>query len=284
MLLAYIDEIGETGAFVARDHPMFNTSPAFGYAGLVVPEGSARPIGQAFAEAKRTLFASELATESAPAQWERKGADLFRTSTLHRHPQQLRVFNGLVRKLRSLGGSLFYYADEKPIGTPKQTNLHTVEREAAAMKEILNRIARHADERDQNVLVMMDQVNEKHRVQRMPVMYAHMFSRCAQFDEMKRIVEPPMHIDSAVSVNIQFADWVAACISRALDYQLRLRDAYYGTRLTQAELAARLGNSRSRLRTYISGTVTPSMDVLVAVEQIAAERRAPGLALNLVLA
>lgn len=37
MLLAYIDEIGETGAFVARDHPKFKTSPAFGYAGFIIP-------------------------------------------------------------------------------------------------------------------------------------------------------------------------------------------------------------------------------------------------------
>lgn len=51
-------------------------------------------------------------------------------------------------------------------------------------------------------------------------MYAHMFSRAGDFEEMKRIVEPPMHIDSAVNSNIQFADWVAACVSRAIDYQL----------------------------------------------------------------
>lgn len=53
MLLAYIDEIGETGAFVARDHARFNTSPAFGYAGFIIPADSCRTFGQAFAEAKR---------------------------------------------------------------------------------------------------------------------------------------------------------------------------------------------------------------------------------------
>jgi hypothetical protein len=38
MLLAYLDEIGEPGAFIARDDKRFNTSPAFGYAGFVIPE------------------------------------------------------------------------------------------------------------------------------------------------------------------------------------------------------------------------------------------------------
>lgn len=63
----------------------------------------------------------------------------------------------------------------------------------------------------------------------------------------------------------------------------RLRAAYRGTRMTQAELASRLGTSRSRLNSYLAGRVTPSMDVLVAVEQIADEYRAPARAHNLVL-
>ena len=29
-----------------------------------------------------------------------------------------------------------------------------------------------------------------------------------------------MHIDSVLSSNIQFADWVAACVTRGIDYQL----------------------------------------------------------------
>ena len=64
---------------------------------------------------------------------------------------------------------------------------------------------------------------------------------------------------------------------------VRLRGAYRGTRMTQAELAARLGTSRTRVNSYLTGKVTPAMDVLVAVEQIAEERRAPARSHNLVL-
>ncbi|RFA11562.1 hypothetical protein B7R21_12750 [Subtercola boreus] len=63
----------------------------------------------------------------------------------------------------------------------------------------------------------------------------------------------------------------------------RLREAYRGTRMTQARLARELGTSRPRLNSYLAGRVTPSMDVLVAVEQIADRYRAPSEALNLVL-
>ena len=73
------------------------------------------------------------------------------------------------------------------------------------MRETLNRIARFADSNDQNVLVMMDQINEKSRKQRLPVMYSHILGRAAEHGEMRRIVEPPMHIDSQLSSNIQFA-------------------------------------------------------------------------------
>jgi hypothetical protein len=219
VLLAYIDEIGETGAFVSRDHPRFNTSPAFGYAGFVIPAEHARRFGSIFTEEKRRVFKTEIEAAANPGQWERKGADIFRPETPKRFPQQLRVFNGLVRRLRELDGHLFYYADEKPIGTPKQTQLDTDKRETAAMRESLNRLARHADSQGHNLMVMIDQINERQRSQRIPNMYAHILGRAAEYPEMQRIIEPPMHVDSVLSANIQFADWVAACVTRAVEYQ-----------------------------------------------------------------
>lgn len=226
MLLAYIDEIGETGAFVARDHPKFKTSPAFGYAGFIIPADQARVFGAFFVAQKNALFRSEVAQAEHPGRWERKGAQIFRPRTPEQYPQQLRVFDSLVRKARSLGGQLFYYADEKPIGTPKQTGVEPAKRETTAMQETLNRIARHAQSHEANVMVMIDQINEKTRAERLPTMYGHILGRAADYPEMRRIIEPPMHIDSQLSANIQFADWIAACVSRAIEYQLVLDSPY----------------------------------------------------------
>lgn len=220
MLLAYIDEIGEPGAFVSRTDPRFNTSPAFGYAGFVIPEGNARQFGSEFTIEKRRLFKTEIAAAADPGKWERKGADVFRPRTPKTHPQHLRVFRGLVGALHRLGGHLFYYADEKSIGTPKQTSLDVGQREQAAMRETLNRLCTHADTVSQNLLVMIDQINETDRAKRLPNMYGHILSRAADRHEMLRIIEPPMHIDSVLSSNIQFADWVAAAVSRSIDFQL----------------------------------------------------------------
>lgn len=220
MQLAYIDEVGETGAFVGHDDRRYNTSAAFGYAGFVIPAESARRFGAIFQREKRTLFRREIEAAEHPGRWERKGAEVFRPQTWERYPEQIRVFNGLVRRLRDLDGRLFYYADEKPLGTPRQTALDPPARETAAMRETLNRLARNADGQHKNLMVLIDQINERTRSERLPVMYSHILGRAEDHPEMRRIIEPPMHVDSVLSANIQFADWVAACVSRAIDYQL----------------------------------------------------------------
>lgn len=226
MLLAYIDEVGEPGAFVSRTDARYNTSPAFGYAGFVISESAARRMGEVFTFKKRQLFASEIELASHPGRWERKGSELLRPDTPQRFPQHIRVLNFLFKTLTALGGTLFYYAEEKKIGTPRQTELDPVQRETDVMGQTLNRLCRYADASDQNLLVMIDQVNEKTRAERLPTMYGHILGRAAMYPEMKRIVEPPMHIDSVLSANIQFADWVAATVSRAVDNQL-IRESRY---------------------------------------------------------
>lgn len=219
MLLAYIDEIGEPGAFVSQDHPRYKTSPGFGYAGFVIPEEHVREFGAIFTSQKRNRFAGKAQGQDIK-YLEVKGSELFRVDTPSKNPEHLRIFCSLVEKLKSFGGRLFYYVDEKERGTPKQTSLDVEERESAAMKETLNRLARYADSQEQNLLVTIDSINEKQRAQRVARMYQHIFSRSAEFPEMYRLLEAPMHLDSKLSSNIQFADWVAGYLTRALDRQL----------------------------------------------------------------
>lgn len=88
------------------------------------------------------------------------------------------------------------------------------------MRETLNRLCSYAEDKGQNLLIMMDQITEKTRAERLPNMYGHIFARAGEHQEMKLLVEPPMHVDSVLSSNIQFADWIAAAVSRAIEYQL----------------------------------------------------------------
>lgn len=228
-LLAYIDEIGQPGAFMSLDHPRYNESPAFGYAGFVIPLERAREFGALFTKKKNQLFPSESAKAEHSGRWEKKGAELIYAKVISERKQNLRVLGSLISGLRKVGGNLFYYAEEKPVGSPKELNTgrrEFAERESVAMQETLNRLARHANSCDEPLLVMMDQINEKSRRQRLPEMYAHILGRAAQHEEMRRIIEPPMHIDSKLSSNIQFADWIAALMKRVIEYQL-VKDSRY---------------------------------------------------------
>ncbi|WP_231686409.1 DUF3800 domain-containing protein [Corynebacterium deserti] len=94
------------------------------------------------------------------------------------------------------------------------------------MRETLNRLATEANRQNRNLMVLVDSINEKSRKERIAGMYSHIFSRSSEHPEMRSIVEPPMHVDSALSSNIQFADWVAAYVSRAIDRQL-IEDSRY---------------------------------------------------------
>lgn len=220
MLLAYIDEIGEPGPYVSRDHKRFNTSAAFGYAGFVIPEETARKFGAIFTAEKRRTFANELQEVDNPGRWERKGSDIFTVDAWKHFKYQIRVFRGLVTTLAALKGKIFFYAEQKEVGTRRQVHHSDQERESSAMQETVNRLCRYANGRNENILILMDQINEKQRAARVAEIYAHIFSRAQDFPEMRAVVEPPMHIDSALSSNIQYADWIASAVGRAMDYQL----------------------------------------------------------------
>lgn len=229
MLIAYLDEIGEPGGFISHEHPRFNTSPAFGYAGFIIRDDHARRFGAEVHYQKKTLFSSKLkkANSLPPEDWQKrlrklevKGSDYFRANTHERMKAHMRVFDSLVNELANLGGALFYYADEKLTGTEKQVTYDRDSLEHGAMRETLNRLARHAENSKQQIFVIMDQVNESQRLVRAHQMYGHVFARQSDFPEMGRLIEPPMHLDSTLSPNIQFADWVAALVGKAVDYQL----------------------------------------------------------------
>lgn len=77
MLVAYLDEVAEAGAFVSKTHKNYNGSPAFGYAGFVIPSDQVRGTSQYFTEKKRRLFAHLIPPDETAGTWERKGSDIF---------------------------------------------------------------------------------------------------------------------------------------------------------------------------------------------------------------
>ena len=242
MLIAYIDEVGEAGAFISKDHRRFKTSPVFGYAGFVVPEQNVHALSRDVAFTKQRFHSllfgknQDEHTTYTPT-WERKGADLLSKHAMTRAGRQEVVeFRALLSRIAgTYGGKLFYFVREKPIGSPGQVwgkdtgnswEAHREERTLECLSEAINRLCRFAEHEDQNILLFQDMINEKQRFQQVTRSYAHIYSRIKEHQEMLRILEAPAYIDSELSTNIQCADWVAALISRACDYQL-IRDSSY---------------------------------------------------------
>ena len=127
MLIAYIDEVGESGAFISKDHESYRTSPVFGYAGFVVPEREVHALSRDVAATKKKFYSflcgegTEEPGDYAPT-WERKGSDLLSKHAMGRAGRQEVVeLRSLLSRISSeYGGKLFYFVREKPIGTPGQ--------------------------------------------------------------------------------------------------------------------------------------------------------------------
>lgn len=230
MLVAYLDEVAEAGAFVSKTHKNYNGSPAFGYAGFVISSDHVRAMSQCFTEKKRRLFAHLIPIEATAGTWERKGSDIFTPVAWDSYRRPIEGFRELVRFLCARGGRLFFYGEEKPLGTAterwgKDSRLQKqglLEFKWGCLHQALNRLCTYAKRHGENLIVIMDTENEKERVVQVQNSYAHVFNRTADPDhgEMRRLIESTMHVDSKLSANVQFADWVAAAVRRAFEYQL----------------------------------------------------------------
>ena len=230
MLVAYLDEVAEAGAFVSKTHKNYNGSPAFGYAGFVIPSDQVRAMSQYFTEKKRRLFAHLIPIEATAGTWERKGSDIFTPVAWESYRRPIDGFRELIRFLCSRRGRLFFYGEEKPLGTATERwgkdslcqKQGFLEFKWSCLHQALNRLCTYAENQRDDLIVIMDAENEKERVVQVQNSYAHVFTRAADPDhgEMRRLIESTMHVDSKLSANVQFADWVAAAVRRAFEYQL----------------------------------------------------------------
>lgn len=74
-------------------------------------------MSQCFTEKKRRLFAHLIPIEATAGTWERKGSDIFTPVAWDSYRRPIEGFRELVRFLCARGGRLFFYGEEKPLGT-----------------------------------------------------------------------------------------------------------------------------------------------------------------------
>jgi len=254
LYVAYLDEFGHVGPFVARTHPQHNDSPVFGLAGMLLPADQIRNFATAFYQLKCRLLRFEIARAGVhPARWEKKGAALFTTQNVTTYPELRRTTFRLVNHLQRVGGHLLFVGVEKR----RDPRRHDPKRlYLAVLRETLKRLNHFGDERDSDVLLVMDEHPERHEVitQACMTMYGH--------DDCQRILEPPFAVESHRYQTCQCADWVSGLIGRWTAYQSQPEmyadwawtQQYFGTRLHGAAV-------RSGIRRIDSQSLLASMDV-----------------------
>lgn len=218
MLLAYLDEFGHIGPYISETHPKFNTHPVFGYAGFVMPSENVREFGGYFEYIKESLLRFEIERDNAhPRRWEKKGASLFTTRNIEQYPELSRAFKRLIAKMAKLGGKVVFYGQVKPIGSAKETKESAAERSAHHLRQILTRLSWHAKDLDDNIMMILDSVDDKPRLEAVSVTASFIYANSK--NDLRRVIEAPMQVESHLYATIQFADWLCALIGRAAHHQ-----------------------------------------------------------------
>ena len=107
--IAYLDEFGHIGPYIARDHPRHNDSPVFGLAGFIMPLEVVRGFGTWFYQRKCDLLDFEIRRSGEhPAVWEKKGSSLFTVRNVTQYPELRQTTFRLLNKIQNLGGHVFY--------------------------------------------------------------------------------------------------------------------------------------------------------------------------------
>lgn len=217
MIVAYLDEFGHVGPYISTTHKKFKDHPLFGYAGIVLPEASIRPFGAKFERVKARQFRSEIIrTGKHPRRWEKKGAEMFTTDAYNKYPERVDFISDLADYMKKLGGRIFFYGEEKPVGTEKMTGQSAADRTRAVLTESVRRLCRYADLRGENLTIFLDKGGPMPREEAITSLAQFIYA--SPNPSMKRIVEVPMELESHRYGAVQFADWMCAIASRATHF------------------------------------------------------------------
>ena len=207
---AYLDEFGHIGPYLGRKHPRYNDSPVFGFAGLVLPVNEVRGFGTWFFQRKCQLLDFEIERSGEhPAQWEKKGSNLYTVANVERY-RELRTFtNRMLNKIEAIGGFVLY------VGVKKTASPEFHSPNRLYTKVLLEAVKRidHFCELDcdppANFFLALDEHD-----QRSTLITEVSRSMYAGPERRRHLIEPLFNLESHRYQTIQAADWIAALVGR----------------------------------------------------------------------
>ena len=218
MLIAYIDEFGHQGPFIEPNHPKYNEHPIFGYAGYILPSSSVRSMGGFFEFTKENLLSWEIEKADVhPRRWEKKGASLLTTKNIELYgPEIVPALGRIYHYMQKLEGRLFFYGQEKPLGSVKETHESSQDREQHCLFQTIQRLGSYATSRSEELLVIMDGTDAHNRERAVATLGKAIYSR--SIPDTNSVIEVPIQADSKMYGTVQLADWTCALLSRLTHY------------------------------------------------------------------
>lgn len=243
LYVVYLDEFGHIGPYISTEHPQHNTHPVFGLGGFLVPYIEVRSFSSYFYQRKNELLRWEITRSGQhPAQWEKKGSNLYSIKNILKYPELRRTTFRLLNELTRRGGAVFYVGIEKrrTITEHNPNGLYL-----STLREAIKRIDQHCEQTNSHFLIVMDQHEIRHKIVASASM--EMFGEAGR----KRMIEPPIEVESHLYQTLQYADWICGLIGRLAQYhydpevhaQLKKVEEYFGERIKESQI-------RSGIRSY----------------------------------
>ncbi|WP_343289884.1 DUF3800 domain-containing protein [Ferranicluibacter rubi] len=208
--VAYLDEFGHIGPYVARTDPKFKESPVFGLAGLVLPADQVRGFGTWFYQRKCELLDWEIKRAGAhPATWEKKGASLYTAHNVAEYAELRKFTNRFFNKIQTVGGFVFYVGIKKT-QTPDRHNPNNLY--VRVLLEAIKRVNSFCEvdcNPPSNFILALDEHDQRDNL-----ITASSRSMYANKLPMRALIEPPFQLESHRYQTMQAADWIAGLVGR----------------------------------------------------------------------
>ena len=250
LYIAYLDEFGHVGPYLAHDDSHHNAHPAFGLGGLVIPYPEIRSFSTYFFKLKNNLLSFELKRSGThPAKWEKKGSALYTIKNIEKYPELRQATFRLINQIKKINGFAIYVGVEKRRAIEKHDAkllYHSVLREA------IKRIDQECEHRHAKFLLILDEQEENvMRSQIVETASIEMFGASSRAN----LIEPPLQVESHLYQTVQCADWLCGIFGRLAYYECdpkakpenETAEKYFGDRIRS--MATRSSLRRRELMT-----------------------------------
>lgn len=213
--VAYLDEFGHVGQYVARNHPSFKTSPVFGLGGILLPAHQVREFAIYFYKLKCQLLAWDLHHKNPrnlpPYQWEKKGSQLYSLRNVTTYQQLRKSTFRLLNHIRNVGGFLFYTGQHKVKNPHAHDATETFKRQ---LLQSVRKIDRFCSQNNDTFILVLDEqkAGSEWREKNVEACTLAMFEDASE--KCRTMIEPPLQGESYLFQTLQCADWLCGLIGR----------------------------------------------------------------------